>query len=74
MIRDLGNDMLDQCVRAVEVMRLGLTRCAWTEDGVVQGVRTADGRAVGVQFHPESVLTPHGPALLAAFLDLGGVA
>jgi anthranilate/para-aminobenzoate synthase component II len=27
----------------------------------------------GVQFHPESILTPEGPALLANFLKLAGI-
>jgi len=37
-------------------------------DGVVMGVRHRSLPAEGVQFHPESVLTPHGKDLLANFL------
>jgi anthranilate synthase component 2 len=35
------------------------------------GVRHRELPVVGVQFHPESVLTPDGPTLLANFLLLG---
>ena len=41
---------------------------AQTEDGEVMGVRHRVLRIEGVQFHPESVLTPSGPALAANFL------
>jgi anthranilate synthase/aminodeoxychorismate synthase-like glutamine amidotransferase len=41
---------------------------AWTEDGEVMGVRHLTYPVEGVQFHPESILTPVGPALLANFL------
>ncbi len=42
---------------------------AWTEDGIVMGVRHRDLPLEGVQFHPESIATPDGPALLKTFLD-----
>ena len=41
---------------------------ARTEDGEVMGVRHRVLRIEGVQFHPESVLTPSGPELAANFL------
>jgi para-aminobenzoate synthetase component 2 len=41
-------------------------------DGVVMGLRHATLPMEGVQFHPESVLTPDGPRLLANFLRLAG--
>ncbi|MEH3106260.1 MAG: aminodeoxychorismate/anthranilate synthase component II [Sphingomonas fennica] len=46
---------------------------ARTADGVVMGFRHADLPIHGVQFHPESIATEHGHALLANFLrDAGG--
>jgi len=39
-------------------------------DGVVMGIRHLHAPVEGVQFHPESVLTPEGPHLLANFLRL----
>lgn len=42
------------------------------EDGVVMGIRHVELPLEGVQFHPESVLTPDGPRLLANFLRLAG--
>ena len=43
---------------------------AWTSDGVVMGVRHLERPLFGVQFHPESVLTPEGPSLLRNFLNI----
>ncbi|WP_248895958.1 anthranilate synthase component II [Haloplanus halobius] len=49
-----------------------LEETAWTDDeaGVVMGVRHRSKPHVGVQFHPESILTDDGKQLVGNFLDL----
>ena len=47
-----------------------LVATATTSDGTVMAVRHRDHPIEGVQFHPESILTTHGHALLRNFLSL----
>ena len=49
-----------------------LERSAWTARGEVMGVRHRSLPLEGVQFHPESVLTPEGNHLMKNFLAMGG--
>jgi anthranilate synthase/aminodeoxychorismate synthase-like glutamine amidotransferase len=46
-----------------------LEPAAFAADGEVMAVRHRELPAVGVQFHPESILTPEGPALARNFLE-----
>ncbi|MCZ4107668.1 aminodeoxychorismate/anthranilate synthase component II [Brevundimonas diminuta] len=46
---------------------------AWTEDGEIMGLSHRTRPIHGVQFHPESIATQHGHAMIANFLDLAGV-
>ncbi|MDE1882739.1 MAG: aminodeoxychorismate/anthranilate synthase component II [Rhodospirillales bacterium] len=49
-----------------------LVPTAWTEDGVIMGLRHAELPIYGVQFHPESIATSHGHDILRNFLRLSG--
>ena len=42
---------------------------AWTSDGEIMGVKHRSLQIEGVQFHPESILSEHGHALLQNFLN-----
>lgn len=55
---------------AEEGLPCELAISAYTSDGEVMGLRHRRFPAEGVQFHPESVLTPQGMQLLTNFLDL----
>ena len=56
------------------VAREGLPEClmptAWTEDGLIMALRHRALPMFGVQFHPESIASEHGHALLANFLRI----
>jgi anthranilate synthase/aminodeoxychorismate synthase-like glutamine amidotransferase len=55
-------------IAAPETLPPQLTVSARTPEGEIMGVRHRDLAVEGVQFHPESILTPEGPRLLANFL------
>ena len=78
-IRNDGTGLFAGLPRTMEVTRyhslavkeapLPLRANAWSEDGMVQGLAHVEAPVHGVQFHPESVASEHGHALLRAFLD-----
>ncbi len=45
---------------------------AWTDDGTIMAIEHRERPLVGIQFHPESILTDCGYPLLAAFLRRAG--
>ena len=45
---------------------------AWTGDGLIMGLRHKEYPVEGVQFHPESIMTPDGKPLLQNYLDQVG--
>ena len=55
---------------AVEPLPAALLLTARSHDGEVMAVRHRDAPTHGVQFHPESILTPEGPRILQNFLGL----
>lgn len=57
-------------IAAPETLPAELTVSARTAEGEIMGVRHHALQVEGVQFHPESILTPDGPRLLENFLHL----
>jgi len=53
-----------------ETLPPALEVSAWTDDGIIMGVRHRQSKLEGVQFHPESILTGAGKDLLRNFLKL----
>ena len=54
-----------------EAIPQALEVTAWTAEGEIWGVRHRELAVEGVQFHPESILTPDGPTLMGNFLGIG---
>jgi len=48
----------------------GFDVTAFTADGEIMGIQHREHPLFGVQFHPESILTPHGRRLLESFLQI----
>ena len=76
LLRDLPNPFEAGRYHSLRAKRdalpFELTLTAWTADGLVMGVRHVKYPRFGVQFHPESILSPHGDRILARFLALAG--
>jgi anthranilate synthase/aminodeoxychorismate synthase-like glutamine amidotransferase len=53
-----------------ETLPASLEISAYTDDDTIMGLRHRELKVEGVQFHPESILTPNGKKLLANFLKL----
>lgn len=72
MFRDLPNPVTCTRYHSLVIERETLPDCleitAWTDDGEIMGVRHKTLPIEGVQFHPESILTEQGHAMLNNFL------
>ncbi len=53
-----------------ETLPADLAITAWTEDGLIMGLRHKTHPVYGVQFHPESIASEYGHAMLRNFLDI----
>ncbi|MEQ5839891.1 aminodeoxychorismate/anthranilate synthase component II [Paraburkholderia acidicola] len=69
---DLPKHFIVTRYHSLAIERESLPDClevsAWTEDGEIMGVRHKELAVEGVQFHPESILSEHGHALLENFV------
>ena len=72
VFRGLSNPFTATRYHSLVIERETLPECleitAWTDDGEIMGVRHKTLPIQGVQFHPESILTEHGHAMLKNFL------
>jgi len=71
VFRGLPDPFIAIRYHSLAVERESLPGClevtAWTDDGEIMGLRHRELAVEGVQFHPESILTEHGHALLRNF-------
>ena len=71
VFKELPNPYRATRYHSLVIERQSLPDCleitAWTDDGEIMGVRHKTLAVEGVQFHPESILTEHGHALLQNF-------
>ena len=71
VFQNLPNPYLATRYHSLVIERESIPDCleviAWTDDGEIMGVRHKTLPIQGVQFHPESILTEHGHALLQNF-------
>ena len=78
ILRGLDNPFPATRYHSLVITRTGLPDVlevtAWSDDDLIMGVRHREFAVEGVQFHPESIGTPSGHALLRSFLDTAGVA
>lgn len=74
VFKDIENPFTVTRYHSLVVAKNTLPEClevtAWTDDGEIMGFRHRDYLIEGVQFHPESILTEHGHALLKNFLEM----
>ena len=73
VFKDLPSPFTVIRYHSLAIERASLPSClevtAWTDDGEIMGVRHRQFDIEGVQFHPESILSEHGHALLKNFLE-----
>ena len=73
MFRGLPSPLKGTRYHSLVVDRASLPDClevtAWLEDGTIMGLKHRDLPIEGVQFHPESIASEHGHAMLKNFLD-----
>ena len=73
VFKDLPSPYTITRYHSLAIERSSLPDClevtAWTADGEIMGVRHKNFAIEGVQFHPESILSEHGHALLKNFLN-----
>jgi anthranilate synthase component II len=76
LFRDLPNPFQAGRYHSLRARRERLPKelhlSAWTDDGLVMAVRHVELLRFGVQFHPESILSPRGETIFARFLELCG--
>jgi anthranilate synthase component II len=77
VFRDLPSPLKATRYHSLIVDRHTLPNClhvtAWLDDGLIMGLRHRDLPIEGVQFHPESIASEHGHAMLRNFLSETGV-
>ncbi len=74
VFRGLPNPFTATRYHSLVIERESMPDCleitAWTDDGEIMGVRHKTLAVEGVQFHPESILTEHGHAMLGNFVGV----